>query len=236
MIQQIINKIFEESNFENKDDNSYYSKDNTQFYLTLHLDEIGFQSIKNKDSIEEIPSYKKLLDYFNTLVQTGTSTSIEKNTSLLIFVKCENINALDVYKQQILLLEEDQYFFKKYVILYTDNAIRNINTDAILFDLETKLSSKQNFEDYYSEGFNPNIEEYLFVLQLYIKIPFISLPNFDNRFKTLETKITEDLRDSYKIKETIINNFDDIMALDFLATGEEVEQNIETILSLLSND
>lgn len=112
MIQAIINKIFEESEFENRE--GYYSKDNNQFYLTLHLNETEFKSIENKNSIEEIHSYKELLEYFNELVQSGTSTSIEKNTSLLIFVKCENINALEEYKQQILLLEEDQYFFKKY--------------------------------------------------------------------------------------------------------------------------
>src|SRR5690606_21728011 len=98
MIQAIINNIFEESGFENTE--RYYSKDNNQFYLTFHLDETVFKSIENKNSIEEIQAYKELLEYFNELVQSGTSTSIEKNTSLLIFVKCENINALEEYKQQ----------------------------------------------------------------------------------------------------------------------------------------
>lgn len=234
MIQAIINKIFEESEFENRE--GYYSKDNNQFYLTLHLNETEFKSIENKNSIEEIPSYKELLEYFNELVQSGTSTSIEKNTSLLIFVKCENINALEEYKQQILLLEEDQYFFKKYVILYTDCAIRNININAILSDLETKLSSNEDFKNYYTNGFIPELEEYLFVLQLYIKIPFISLPDFDNQFKTLDTKITESLGANHSIKEVVIDNYGDIMMLDFLAQGELIDQKIATILSSLPND
>lgn len=234
MIQTLINQIFVESGFENRE--GYYSRDNNQFYISLHLNETEFKSIENKNSIEDIQSYNALLKCFNELVQSGTSTSIEKNTSLLIFVKCESINALEVYKQQILLLEEDQYFFKKYVILYTENAISSINTDAILSDLESKLSSDEHYENYYNRGFITELEEYLFVLQLYIKIPFITLADFNIQFQTLENKIIEDLGDSYKIKETVIDNFDDIMALDFLAPGEKVEQDIETILSLLSND
>lgn len=234
MIQAIINKIFEESEFENRE--GYYSKDSNQFYLTLHLNETEFKSIVNKNSIEEIPSYKELLEYFNELVQSGTSTSIEKNTSLLIFVKCENINALEEYKQQILLLEEDQYFFKKYVILYTDGAIRNINTNAILSDLETKLSSNEDFENYSKNGFIPELEEYLFVLQLYIKIPFISLPDFDNQFKSLDTKITESLGAYDSIKEVVIDKYDDIIEIDFLEQRELVDQKIDAILNLLSND
>ncbi|WP_313385915.1 ABC-three component system middle component 1 [Chishuiella sp.] len=234
MIQTIINKIFEESNFEEKE--GYYSKDNNQFYLTLKLKETEFQTIENKNSIEVIPSYKELLDFFNELVQSGTSTSIEKNTSLLIFVECENIKALEVYKQQILVLEEDQYFFKKYVILYTENGISGINTDTILSDLKAKLSNKDNFDNYYTNGFSTELEGYLFILQLYIKIPFITLPSFDNQFKTLETKITEDLGDNYIIKETVIEKFDEIMAIDFFVPGENVDQNIETILNSLSND
>lgn len=234
MIQAIINKIFEESGFENNE--HYYSKDNNQFYLTLHLNETEFKSIENKNSIEEIPSYKELLEYFNELVQSGTSTSIEKNTSLLIFVKCENINALEEYKQQILLLEEDQYFFKKYVILYTDGAILNLNIDDILSVLETKLGRNEDFENYYANGFIPELEEYLFVLQLYIKIPFISLPNFNHQFKSLGAKITESLEANYSIKEAVIENYDDIMMLDFLEQGEQVDQKIDTILNLLSDD
>ncbi|MGV0995996.1 ABC-three component system middle component 1 [Empedobacter falsenii] len=234
MIQAIIKRIFEESEFENNE--HYYSKDNNQFYLTLHLNETEFKSIENKNSIEEIPSYKELLEYFNGLVQSGTCTSIEKNTSLLIFVKCQNINALEKYKQQILLLEEDQYFFKKYVILYTDGAIRNINTNAILPDLETKLGRNENFENYSKNGFIPELEEYLFILQLYIKIPFISLPDFDNQFKSLDTKITESLGANHSIKEVVIDNYGDIMMLDFLEQGEQVDQKIESILNLLSND
>lgn len=234
MIQQIINKIFEESTFEKKE--RYYSKGNNQFYLTLILNETEFQSIENKNSIEDIQSYKALLKCFNELVQSGTSTSIEKNTSLLIFVKCESINALEVYKQQILLLEEDQYFFKKYVILYTENAINSINTDAILSDLESKLSSDEHYENYYNKGFITELEEYLFVLQLFIKIPFITLPDSDIEFKTLETKITEDLGESHNIKQTVVGHYDDIMAINFLEPGEHVDQSIEKILSLLSDD
>lgn len=234
MIQAIINNIFDESGFENNE--NYYSKDNNQFYLTLHLNETEFSSIENKNSIEEIQAYKELLENFNELVQIGTSTSIEKNTSLLIFVKCQNINALEEYKQQILLLEEDQYFFKKYVILYTDGAIRNINTNAILPDLETKLGRNENFNNYSKNGFIPELEEYLFVLQLYIKIPFISLPDFDNQFKSLDTKITESLGANHSIKEVVIDNYGDIMMLDFLEQGEQVDQKIESILNLLSND
>lgn len=234
MIQAIINKIFEESGFENGE--KYNSKDNNQFYISLHLNETEFKSIENKNSIEEIPSYKELLEFFNELVKSGTSTSIEKNTSLLIIVKCENINALEEYKQQILLLEEDQYFFKKYVILYTHNAIRNINTYAILSDLETKLSKKEDFENYYAKGFIPELEEYLFVLQLYIKIPFISLPDFDNQFKSLDTTIREVLAENIRIKQTVMDKYDDIIEIDFLAQGEQVDQKIATILSSLPND
>lgn len=234
MIQTIINKIFEESGFENRE--RYYSMDNNQFYITLNLNETEFKSIENKNSIENIHSYKELLEFFNDLVQSGTNKSIEKNTSLLIFVQCENTNALEEYKQQILLLEEDQYFFKKYVILYTGNSIRKINLDAILSDIESKLNSEEDYDNYYKQGFITELEEYLFVLQLYIKIPFIILPNFENQFKSLDTKITEALDNNYRIKQAVIDNYDDLIALDFLVQGEQADQKIETILNSLSND
>jgi hypothetical protein len=46
---------------------------------------------------------------------------IEKNTSLIILLKVENLKKdFEELKNQIMRIEEDEYFFRKYIIIYND--------------------------------------------------------------------------------------------------------------------
>src|ERR1035437_6858649 len=120
----VINKIFLESGFEKKESDlnvTFYLKKENEFYFTLDLEISEILKINNLTDFEKLDKYILLKEYFDSTLKK-TSSAIEKNTSLIIFVKCETFNSIETSKQNILLLEEDEYFFKKYIVLYTDEA------------------------------------------------------------------------------------------------------------------
>jgi hypothetical protein len=235
----VINKIMEVSEYSPQSFNGierYYSKEDNSFFFTLQysIDEIS--TLRKYSEISERDNYKRLLESFNTLIKEGQSNTVEKNSSLLILVKCETLEAIEKYHQQILLLEEDEYFFKKYVILYTINSIATLMAqENLLGYLNEKLNDEVSFSKYANEGYNDEIADYLMVIQLFIKLPLLKVQTGDNNFKALAEKISDGLGETDEhFINWILENDQRILSLDFMR--ENSEEEIEELLNHLPND
>ena len=175
----------------------------------------------------------KIIDEFEKQSRTQRHDNIKKNTSLFILVEVDNLKEAfedDKIQKSILLIEEDYYYFRKFIILYTRNGLldlRDKETNEILYTyLESNIDA---FEDdmFFSES-------YFMAMEIGVKLPFFTLPKrndiyqsienqyqdnkdeLDNRLLEFYTKVTDE-----KLSESLKDiSTDDQIISDLLEIGE----------------
>lgn len=101
-----------------------------------------FSNVDNSDFWLIVSDYdidveyqKKLADTYGNI--TDAYIAAAKNTSVLVLKKVEQID--DVYKNWAVGIENDKFYFKKYVLLYTDAAFAKLKNE-VLADKDKCLS------------------------------------------------------------------------------------------------
>lgn len=124
---------------------------------------------------------KEQRSFFDQCAEHIDNPSLEKNTSLLVVWETSGHLSLEDLKKKIMRIEEDGYFFKKYVLHYSTqqkNALLQKLRDEPLQDfLSEKLVNQETFQDYKNEkldGVNIMTWQSL-IYRMAIKIPFISV-------------------------------------------------------------
>jgi len=184
----------------------------SNYYLFLFINSISELNLV----LDNQAKYFYLLkEFFNELQQ------VDKNTSMIIFLPTTEVN------YESMLLEEDPYYFKKYILPYTpeqfnrfskeysnqleDSRVKNI-LDQIISDVDLFDEFKSNPAD--ESVFN-------FVSKLFVKIPVLKFPiNMD--------------KDVYNLDETIINslNKDDKL----LSVKHKVDYQIYNEQEMIDDD
>ena len=237
-MEQLLNKILLECDYRKveTDDLPYYTKENKSFFFLLGINHSDFIKIKSQNDFKNNEQYKSLLGKFNQKINRSELAAIEKNYSLIIFIKSEDLPfSLLNYQQQSLLLEEDEYFFKKYVIFYTDPSISElIISSPVVSLLQEKVNNTTNFEIIANEGYKTELAEYLIIVQLFIKLPFLKLSFGLEGYKTLNEKLVDGLANLMDLYHIFLKKEPEIKAIDFM--NIEHEQAIEELIKLLPND
>ncbi|HDR4603309.1 hypothetical protein IBT50_03440 [Bacillus sp. S70] len=199
-MKSIIKKIFNDNGFSDiKIENpvegnqiefwANYSDNAVNFYLVLFLDEIKEDFLTN-----EVPAY------FNAIKQleVGYDERMDKNLSMLVCVKMEN-EMIQEIPEKIFEIEEDPYFFKKYVITYNEN---NCNELKSQFDtmhessndiLNRIINNPKMFLSFKMNESNNFTSLYEISTKLMIKIPFMRLEKRLEELDNLNEKIDEEL-------------------------------------------
>lgn len=189
----------------------------------------------------------------NLLKKYNVGSDYKKNTSLIILVKVDSV--FDEYKlsNKIYDIEESPYFFKRYVILYTEQQKKLIENISVTQYLNI-LSDKEKFRIYKKnkkgeENFNNKLKSdvliYDIISKFYIKIPFL-VYNFDENEKLpiLAERINKVLDDKQKKIINILidvdsesNNYYELFN-DVLEnpTEEEIEKKYNEILNEISTE
>lgn len=227
---------------------SISSENKRDYYFVI---DVNISTIKDY-SIDKI--IDKIVENYwdiNLLKKYNVKSDYKKNTSLIILVKVDSV--FDEYKlsNKIYDIEESPYFFKRYVILYTEQQkklIQNINVSQYI----NILSNKENFRDYKKnkkgeDNFNNKLKDdvliYDIISKFYIKIPFL-VYNFDEneRLPILDERINKALDDKQKkIRDNLIdidlesNKYCDLFN-DILEnpTDKEIEKKYNEILAEIS--
>ena len=171
-MKSLLNNVFIASGFEQlreQETVSFYQNRNGQFKEFFLLEELNKQEFLMWNETEN-----QSLNLFTELKRTNAN--IEKNTSLILFVKADNFRAdLPSLKNKILRVEEDAFYFKKYVILYTLNSIQALKiAEDVLRNLKDVLLNTASFTAFKDDMFAD--EQYLSTIQLFLKLPFLSTP------------------------------------------------------------
>jgi hypothetical protein len=234
-MERLIRQLLHECEYAEKNEGiTYYSKEDSSFFFIINILEANFSSLKNKDQLKENEQYKTVMDGFKTIINSGNQIAIEKNSSLIVLVKCSSIEAIGNLQQQILLFEEDEYFFKKYVILYTVDSIMELTSIPLIPELRKKINNNNTFDRFAKEGYQPEMAEYLVIIQLFIKLPFLSLDHGTESFTSLSQKITTALDTQQTLYTSLLLNSEELTKLDF--TKVEDEDRIIELLTILSHD
>ncbi len=145
------------------------SQDGQQSYFLVHF--LQIESLKgyfNSDSFEQI------LTLFEQ--QKALKSDIEKNTSLLIVAQTQNLEQdFSVHKNNLLEIEEDEFWFKKYVLVYSDASIKEFSRGEAAFDeFKACVLNNGRFTNFKANIFQD--VEYFVSMQVFLKLPFLTVP------------------------------------------------------------
>lgn len=228
---QLIKKIFIEAGYSLNERSKplipLFEKQDMEYFLLAEysIDEISDFFVNEKT--------KTLLSFFED--SKKTISDFEKNTSLVICLKVTNLQGdTERFKNLIYKIEEDEYFFKKYVITYTDNSINTLtDLDTVINTIHEKILEPNKFNEFRNNYFFN--DEYFVLVQLFVKLPFLSFEQSDQEFQNLSEilriKLTQtDLTtiETLVLNSSLLFNEPKDMFLGGEENNDELEQYIES--------
>lgn len=160
----------------------YYNTELVSSDLTLYSGSSNREEywlLANIDAETDV--LKKQRDFFDECAAHVDSPSLEKNTSLLLIWETSGQLSLEDLKKKIMQIEEDPYFFKKYVLHYSleqkNKFLKELRDKPLIDFLTEKLISQETFQDYKNEklGKVANMTWQSLTFRIAIKIPFINV-------------------------------------------------------------
>ncbi|MNL14947.1 hypothetical protein D3C87_1359090 [compost metagenome] len=124
--------------------------------------------------------------------ELNVQPELDKNISLIIPIRVEDEEHCKQLKSETLRIEEDSYFFKKSVLMYSDQELADFRQNQgtrQTNDYLTKVIAQQTCFEVYKA--NPRkLQWHSLIYRLANKIPFIQL----------KIKVTKDLTSLYELK------------------------------------
>lgn len=232
-MHELFEKVCEESQItkETIGDAIFYNHNKNSYYFAI---DIGEEDLADLKSSIELVKYDKIIEAFVQLrEQKEIGKVVDKNSALFVFVNCKDSVDWTKYRKQILLLEEDEFYMKKYVILYTRDLVNDISSiqGELIKGLQKNVLDAVEFQKFY-ENSNESAA-YSFIIQLFLKIPFLSLPEKIDSFKELSEFIEERLSKSEQNQMNFLLN--DASKIELLEFHDE-ETDLAEYLKVLGND
>ena len=213
-MRDIIIKFLQNNHFNQVDRefDFYTNSQNSEYFILSQYspDELNnfFDDDKTSQVIKEFERVSLIVEHEN----------IKKNTSMFILVEVDDLKEIfedEKVQQSILLIEEDYYYFRKFIILYTQNGLldlRDKDTNEMLYTyLESNIDA---FEDdmFFSES-------YFMAMEIGVKLPFFTLPKRSDIYQSIENQYQDD-------KDELDNRL-----LDFYTkvTGEKLSESQKDI-------
>src|SRR5437868_7846778 len=199
---EIIKKIFSESNFKlasEKTSTLFFENANegqTSYYL-IHF--IGVGALKNYISANKLEESFAIIEE-----QKKKKSDVEKNTSMIICALSENLSdSMQDLKNDILFLEEDEYWFKKYVLVYSNNCIERFKNEGEIIPVSDSILLNSTEFQKFHETLYQN-EEYYFAAQIFLKLPFLPVPiSLHEQYLTIDQILDNNLSQEEMI---LLNN------------------------------
>lgn len=197
-MREFINAIFKEENkikFSHENYDTLFVKEKyNMFYLFFFVNneeellklkkESGnlYKKIKSSEDIYEIDMDKNVTCIYCLAVDKKEYYDTEKTGTI------SNLSKI------ICLVEEDLNFFKKNVLLYTDDMDKFASENVGNFDkLCEEIITESNFQNYKKS--NRENYQYDFLINLFIKLPFLNFPKYqlngDEGYKSVGSFIDE---------------------------------------------
>lgn len=184
---KLLKKIYEQDEFEikeneeNKENILFSEKEDQEYYITVQYTENEFERFYDSKKSNN------LISFFEE--SKKSKADIQKNTSLIVCLKLANIQEISPsLKNMIFSVEEDEYFFRKYVIIYTENSMKNIDLNKNIKEQLHEIIKREDMMKQYQKNYYFS-EEFFLVMQLFVKLPFLPFQGDTGQFIPVEDKI-----------------------------------------------
>lgn len=183
-MNNILRKLFLAHNYQVTDISSEFifsEISNQEYYLTLEYKEEELLNFFDSNKTEEVISYYESIQ--------SQKNDARKNTTLLIYVETNNLEEFfKKNKNTIYKIEEDQFYFRKHIIVYTKNGIQNIDKNSDIKLEINKILIQEDRIDNFSKNFYKD-EEFYIAAELMAKIPFLVMDMDDEPYESLFEKV-----------------------------------------------
>lgn len=186
----VLEKLFESNGFKkqlSKDENvDLYIKDDSQFFFVAKYNEAQLRQYFSTQITEDIFNVYSELE--------NKQPSARKNSSLIILADCGDSSKDPSFMNQVYKIEEDAYGMRKYVIVSHDeyfDTIGQLDEEQIRDLVEDRIK----FNDYQEHGLNFKDREYMLAIQIFIKLPFLSIGENKAGLKTI-SELIRDIMDT----------------------------------------
>ena len=191
-------------------------QDGFSFYSKLEEDSKRFLIVYETESLRNV-------DYYNNKIQEivpnelKVEPAFERNSDFIILFKIENLSDFNEHEQKILSIEEDPYFFKKYVLYYSNEELNLVN-DIDISELKKTIFDRDLFNKYKQHPNFPSL--YSFAARFFIKLPFLRVPVSEEKMPSIEVMLDENLKDKHLFEfdnklalliESKNNDLDDVL-------------------------
>ncbi len=146
-----------------------------------------------------------------------------KNTDLIIIFRLDSLSKYTTYEKNIFDIEENAYYFKKYVLYYSSEENQLIAGKSFN-NLKNVLSDHEEFSTYKSDPARPSL--YNIAARIFIKLPFLEMPDIEKDIVPIDLQIT-----------TLVENlnFSDIYQ-KINTTNKQNDVNLEMLIEELINE
>ncbi|WBV56355.1 ABC-three component system middle component 1 [Chryseobacterium sp. PTM-20240506] len=222
----LINSIFQAAELEEKPNTNfktYVLKERKNYWVIVQYDGDNINNVLN-DQIELFVKTKELVQ----------ESAFDKNANLLILNRVPKLE--DVKFDNLLQIEENPYHFKKNILYYTDEELKNLNfaigDSNALTAIEALILKDEIFEQH-KKNFDANSFESL-IYRIAIKIPFIKIGiTQTNNLKSLE-EINKRSIGNNPLNEILEQDFFMLNDEDFSAMTNEII--LEKLKAILPNE
>lgn len=217
-----ISELFSSCNFNSIEikDNLLFQKSGKKTYW-LVVNESNLDSLTNNQS-----------ELFEDCKSAVTDPALEKNISMLVLWKTEGDLELATLKQKIMMVEEDPYFFKKYVLYYSDEELTSLKEavgDSPLSSfLNENIKSQSVFTKYKGDPLSHEFEPLIYRISM--KVPFIDIDiglsdGLDSLWESNKSKIQSN--------NDLLNLENGLFGIEIDADNTDPEEYLEALKALL---
>lgn len=225
MLNEFIKQAIEDHNFikigneEQSDEISFFKMEKGElrrYIITYRTDEL-----------EEATSINELI-INNTPAELLEAPAFAKNTDLIIIFRLDRLSSYKEFEKSIFDVEENAYYFKKYVLYYS-NEENQLISGKNFNNLKTTLSDHEEFSSYKSDPSRPSL--YSMAARIFIKLPFLEMPDIEKDIVPIDLQINNlveslNLSDIYN-KISTANKESDINVE--MLTEELINEELETV-------
>lgn len=185
----MLKKIYEEKkyNLEKVKEKIFFANQpNKEYFFISKYEEEEllnfYECEKTKIIIEQFQQYK------------DDKKDVKRNTSLIICVKVNDIKKFNTENKNLIFkIEEDEYFFRKYIVVYSEKSIEKIkDSQKIIQIIEEILSQNKKLEEFMEDNYRD--EEFFVAMEITIKISFLSFKNKNEQFQPIDSLLEEELK------------------------------------------
>lgn len=163
----------------------YTNSQNSEYFVVSQYSPDELNNFFDDDKTSQV------IKEFERLSLKSEHENIKKNTSLFILVEVDNLKEAfedEKLQRSILLIEEDYYYFRKFILLYTQNGLSDLRDKDTNEMLYTYLNA--NIDIFETDMFFS--ESYFMAMEIGVKLPFFTLPKRNDIYKSIENQYQND--------------------------------------------